>query len=222
MKIGKQTFEILKNFTAINNSIWVNEPTCLKTLSIAENIIGIYDTEETWPEFQLYNSVPFMSICSLYDLDKIDFDFGDNAVVIKTAGVRTTIVYDDPDLIPKLGDLKEASVYKQFSDFDATFDLSSDQINQIQKAANILGLPDMTVKLTGGKGLITISDDEAPDTNNMKVAVKDGEGDCEVSMMVKNLQIVSGDYTVSVSSGKMAKFHHKKYPLFYIVAAKQG
>jgi hypothetical protein len=207
MKIGKQTFEILKNFTAINNSIWVNEPTCLKTLSIAENIIGIYDTEETWPEFQLYNSVPFMSICSLYDLDKIDFDFGDNAVVIKTAGVRTTIVYDDPDLIPKLGDLKEASVYKQFSDFDATFDLSSDQINQIQKAANIL---------------ITISDDEAPDTNNMKVAVKDGEGDCEVSMMVKNLQIVSGDYTVSVSSGKMAKFHHKKYPLFYIVAAKQG
>ena len=221
MKIGKKTFEIMKNFTAINNSLWVNEPTVLKTLSIAENIIGIYDTEETFPEFQLYNSVPFMSIINLFELDNVDFEFAENKVVLKTSGSRVTIVYDDPDIIPKLGNLKESSVYKSFSEFDATFDLTSKQIDQVQKSASILGMPDMTVKIAGGKGLITISDDENPDSNTMKTGIK-GEGDCEVSMMVKNLQIVSGDYTVSVANAKMAKFHHKTLALFYIVAAKQG
>lgn len=220
MQISKGTFEIMKNFTAINNSLWVNEPKVLKTLSIAENIIGIYDCEEEFPEFQLYNSVPFMSMVSLFELDKVEFDFGENSVVIKSKGSRTTIVYDDPDIIPKLGNLKESGVYKKFSEFDASFDLSSEQINQIQKAANILGLPDMTVKLADGKGLITITDQESPDSNTFKLAIK-GEGECQLSMMVKNLQIVSGDYTVSVANGKMAKFHHKKVPLFYIVAAKQ-
>lgn len=221
MKISKESFEIMKNFTAINNSLWVNESKVLKTLSIAENIIGIYDCEEEFPEFQLYNSVPFMSMVSLFELENVDFEFGEQGLIIQTKGSRATIVYDDPDIIPKLGNLKESTVYKQFSDFAATFDLDSNQINQIQKAANILGLPDMTIKLTEGKGLITIVDEEAPDTNTMKVGIK-GEGDCELTMMVKNLQIVSGDYTVSVANGVMAKFHHKKYPLFYIVAAKKG
>jgi hypothetical protein len=222
MKIGKKTFEIMKNFTAINNSLWVNEPTCLKTLSIAENIIGIYDTEETFPEFQLYNSVPFMSMINLYDVENVDFEFGENSVILKTTGSRTTIVYDDPDIIPKLGNLKESSVYKAFGDFDATIELSSIQIDQIQKSASILGMPDMTIKLKDSKGLIIISDDENPDSNHMKTAIK-GEGDCDISMMVKNLQIVPGDYIVSISNGKLAKFHHKTItPLFYIVAAKQG
>ncbi len=220
MKISKTTFEIMKNFTAINNSLWVNEPQCLKTLSIAENIIGIYDTEETFTEWQLYNSMPFMSIVSLFDLKDIDFEFGEHAVVIKTAGSRVTIVYDDPDIIPKLGNLKEAAVYKKFTEFNATFDLSSDAIQKLQKAANILGLPDMSVKMKEGKGIINITDQENPDSNTMKLAIK-GDGDCDVSMMVKNLQIVSGDYTVSVASEKLAKFHHVKHPLFYIVAAKQ-
>lgn len=221
MKISKETFEIMKNFTAINNSLWVNEPNVLKTLSIAENIIGIYDCEEMFVEFQLYNSVPFMSIITLFELENVDFEFGDKGVIIKTKGSRTQIVYDDPDIIPKLGNLKDSSVYKKFDDFDATIDLESNQINFIQKAANILGLPDMTIKLSEGKGLITIIDEEAPDTNTHVVSIK-GEGECNLTMMVKNLQIVSGDYKVSVSNGKMAKFHHKKYPLFYIVAAKKG
>ena len=221
MEISKNTFEIMKNFTAINNSLWVNEAKILKTLSIAENIIGIYDSEEEFPSFQLYNSVPFMSYVSLFDLPKVEFEFGDNAVVIKTAGSRATIVYDDPDLIPKIGDLKDSSVYKKFSDFAATFELKSDKINQIQKTANIFGLPDMTIKMSDGKGLITITDDENPDSNNLKAGIK-GEGDCEVSMMVKNLQIVNGDYTVSVADGKLTKFQHQKHPLFYIVAAKQS
>lgn len=220
MQISKQTFEILKNFTSINNSISVTEPSVLKTVSIAENIIGIYDCEETFPEWQLYNSVPFMSMVTLFELSKIDFDFTDKAVVIKSPGSRITIVYDDPDLIPVLGDLKDSAVYKKFDNFDASFTMASDKIIQIQKAANIMGLPDMSVKLTDGKGLITIVDGENPDSNAMKVAIS-GEGSCDVTMMVKNLQLVTGDYNISVANNVMSRFHHVKYPLFYIVAAKK-
>lgn len=220
MKISQATFDIMKNFTAVNSSIWVNEPSVLKTISIAENIIGIYDTEETFPEWQIYNSMTFMSMVGLFGLGNIDFDFGENAVVFKSTGFRSTLVYDDIDIIPKLGELKPSSAYKKYDDFQATFDLSSDAIGKIQKAANILGLPDMKIIMRDGKGLITVNDDENPDSNLLKVALT-GEGDCDITMMVKNLQIYAGDYHVSVSSGITTKFHHGDMPLFYMVAAKK-
>jgi hypothetical protein len=221
MKISKNTFDIMKNFSAINNSMWVKEDHILKTISVAENIIGVYDTEETFPEWQFYNSVPFISMVSLFSLDKVDFDFGEKAVIIKMPGLRTTIVYDSVDLIPILSNLKDATVYKKFSDFDATFSLTSDKIVQIQKAANILGLPDMTIKMKDGKGLIVITDDEDPDSNIMKMSIT-GEGDCEVTVMVKNMQVLAGNYDISISNDVLANFHHEKLPLFYIIAAKKG
>lgn len=221
MKISKKTFEIMTNFAAINNSLWVNEDMVIKTISIAENIIGIYDCEEEFPEWRLYNSVPFMSLVNLFELTNIDFDFGDKAVVLKTAGTRATIKYDSAELITKLGDLKAASSYKKFDKFDATFSLTSKKIQEVQKTANILGLPDMTVKMKDGKGLITIVDEENPDSNLMKMAIT-GEGSCEICMMVKNLLLVDGDYNISVANDVLSKFHHAKEPLFYVVAAKKS
>lgn len=220
MKISKTTFEIFKNFTAINNSISVTEPSVLKTLSVAENIIGIFDCEEVFPVWHLYNSVPFMSMANLFD-GEVDFDFGEKAVVIKSKGMRTTIVYDDPDIIAKLGNLKHSDTYKKFDKFNANFDLTSDKVGYIQKAANIMGLPDMTIKMTDGKGLITVVDSESPASNNMKIAIS-GEGDCELSVMVKNIQVASGDYNVSVANGTLSQFKHKKLPLFYVVAGQLG
>ena len=220
MKISNQTFDIMRNFAAINNAMMFTEPKVLKTLSLAENIIGIYDTEEKFPNFQFYNSAPFMSIVNLFGLDEIDFDFSDQGLLIKAGKNEVRIGYDDIDMIPKIPKLKKATAYKKAKDFDATFELDADQINQIQKAANILGLPDMQVKMSKGKGFIAISDDEDPDSNNMKIEIDNGKGTGEVNMMVKNLIILPGDYTISVMDGRMTKFKHKELPLFYIVAAK--
>ena len=159
-------------------------------------------------------------MASLFDLDKVDFDFAEKAVIIKAPGSRVTILYDNPDLIPLLGDLKPSTTYKKFDNFNASFSMESDKINQIQKAASIMGLPDMSVKLTDGKGLIQIVDGENPDSNAMKVAIQ-GEGSCDIVMMVKNLQLATGKYNISVADGTISRFQHEKYPLFYIVAAKK-
>lgn len=221
MKISQQTFDIMKNFSSINNAMMFKEAKVLKTLGLAENIIGIYDTEEKFPKFQFYNSAPFMSIVNLFGLDTIDFDFTDAGLIIKSGKENEVrIGYDDEDMIPKIGKLKKASAYKQATDFDAEFDLTAEQINKIQKAANILGLPDMQVKIKNGKGFIAISDDEDPDSNSMKIKIDKGKGTGEVNMMVKNLIILPGDYQISVADDRMTKFKHNDLPLFYIVAAK--
>lgn len=217
MQISKQTFDILKNFTSINNSISVTEPSVLKTLSFAENIIGIYDCEEVFPVWHLYNSVPFMSMSGLFEDG--DFDFGEKSMTLKAKGMRARFVYDSPDIIQKLGNLKSSSSYKAFDKFDGNFDLTPDKVSTIQKGAMIMGLPDMAIKMTDGKGLITVCDGENPNSNTLKVAIV-GEGSCEVSIMVKNLQVISGEYNVSVSNGLLAQFNHKKLPLFYIIAAQ--
>jgi hypothetical protein len=229
MKISQETFDVLKNFSTINNALAITEPNALKTLSIAENIIGIYDCPETFPEVaHIYNSVPLMSLVSMVGIERCDFNFGKDNLGIKVTynekDVNTVskidIRYDDADMIPILGNLKESSVYKKFSDWDASFTLPHVVIGWLQKAANIMGVPDMTVKMADGKGMITIVDSENPDSNTWKTAIK-GEGSCTITMMVKNMVVVDGVYTVRIANDKIGKFELNDSTLFYIVAAKQ-
>lgn len=219
MKISKKTHEVLKNFVGINNSLSIVEPKTLKTVSMGENIIGIYDTEEKFPVVHMYNSGPFMSMINLFGLDKCEFEFKETFVSIKAGTNQVKIVYDDENLVKKLMKLKPSKEYKKFKNFDGSYELTSDEIMLIQKAASNMNLPDMSMSMTDGKGDIVISDNENPDTNSFRAKIK-GTGDFQVNIMVQNLLIVSGDYTVSVSNDRMVKFHHKKLPLFYTIALK--
>ena len=75
MKISNTTLTVLRNFSTITPSINVDEAKCLKVMSQSKNIIALFDTEEEFEEFAIYDMIQLLGIISLFDLEKTDFIF---------------------------------------------------------------------------------------------------------------------------------------------------
>jgi hypothetical protein len=213
MEISKDTIEVFKNFSNINNSIFNDEPGVLKTISPSTTIIGVCDIEEEFPEFAVYDLNELLGIVSLFS--EADFDFKENFFTIKDKKAKVKYHFADPDHIPLKP--KEAKAYKSFDDFQATIKLTEENISNIQKASNIMQVKTMMINLKDGKGKVTLFDPENPNTNNYETKVT-GEGTVNVSVSVENLLLIDGDYTVNIAEGKAMKFNHDKLPLFYFIS----
>ncbi len=220
MKLTKETIEVLKNFSEINNSINNDEPGVLKTVSPSENIFGICDIQEELPDFAIYNLTEFLGILSLFDSEKMEIVFKENFLGIRDGNSKVKFHFADLDHIPNK--CKDSNTYKAFDDFQASIDLTKDNINSIMKSASVMTLSTMNIVMQEGKGKITILDPENPHTNNFEIVVK-GKGNANVSIYVENLKLIEGDYTLNISEGKAIRFNHGTLPLFYFVSVlKEG
>ena len=65
MKLSKETIEVLKNFSGINQSIVVKEGNKLKTVNSLKNILAHATVEEDFPkEFAIYDLTRFLGLIS--------------------------------------------------------------------------------------------------------------------------------------------------------------
>ena len=218
MKLSKNTLTILKNFSQINNSIFVDEPTVLKTMNNSGSIIGVYDTEEEFSNFAIYDLTELLNIISLFNLDDLQFAFKEDYLVMKAGKNKVRYLYTEADLIPYSEKIKPSEKYKAFDKFNGNFDLSSKEIDQLQKASSIMNLKEMKITMEDGKGEITLVDEDNPLTNKFNMAIE-GNGDVDIKVDVSNFQIISGDYSIFVSNNLLLKFEHKDFPLMYFVSA---
>jgi hypothetical protein len=224
MKISKETLIVLKNFAAINNSLAVTEPQTIFTAAPGGSLHAIFDTKEKFPKFGIYEMSELLAIISLFDLDNTDFDFQETHVVITFERNRVVYAYMDPDILPVMDVLEDSSQdYKTVDGFDGSFDLTATEIGNLQKASNIMNLEYIIVKMKEGKGIISLIPEGAnhqKDTaSSFDMKIK-GEGKIYVKLRVENLQIIPGNYKVSVINKMSMKFQHDKLPLFYFAMSQ--
>ena len=80
MKISDSTFEVLQNFSSINNGITVQTGSEIKTISPMKNIFGKATVSDNFTsEFSVYDLPEFLATISLLGTDA-EFEFGDNSV----------------------------------------------------------------------------------------------------------------------------------------------
>lgn len=223
MKISKETLIVLKNFAAINNSLAVIEPQTIFTAAPGGSLHAIFDTKETFPKFGIYEMSELLAIISLFDLDNTDFDFQDTHVVITFERNRVVYAYMDPDILPVMDVLESGSAdYKSVEGFDGSFKLTTTEISNLQKASNIMKLEYIVVKMKEGKGIISLIPEgatpkETASSFDMKIK---GEGKIYVKLRVENLQIIPGNYEISVINKMSMKFQHDTLPLFYFAMSQ--
>ena len=218
MKISTNSMLVLKNFSQINNSLFVNESNVLKTMSNSGSIIAVYDSEETFSDFAIYDMNELLSIISLFKLEDIDFDFTSEELIIKAGKNQIKYKYTEADLIPYSDNIKHSDKYKAFSKFNGNFSLSSQEIEKLQKASSIMKLKEMSVTINDDVCKISLNDNDNPLSNNFDLEVP-GEGDIEINVNVDNFQLVSGNYDISVANNTLLKFQHTELPLIYFVSA---
>ena len=100
MKLSNRTISILKNFSIINNSIFIDEKFKLKTKTPnSSNIIGIATIEEELPELSIYSLDELLSSFSLFEQEKIDFTFTDQYIKMKEGKMKINYRLSDPEHI---------------------------------------------------------------------------------------------------------------------------
>jgi len=214
MKISKNTMDVLKNFSEINQSIVIKEGNEIKTISALKNILSKAIVEENFPkDFAIYDLPTFIGYQST--MSEPEFDFKDDCMVMTEERGKGKYFYAEPSLVvtPPEKDI-------DMPESDIKFELKEDDFENIMKKANILKLADVCLKgCTNSNSMYLYTTNKSNDTSN-DYSVKVGDGvtkKFDVVFKRENLKIIPGDYDVTVSSG-ISHFKNKSSNIEYWIA----
>lgn len=214
MKIDTSTVGVLKSFAKINPSIVVQEGNVLKTISPTKTIMAKAKVGTVFDKrFAIYNLDRFMSIVSTFT--DPDFDFGDKSVVISDNDRKTRYVYADEASVLRVPD-KEINL----PSVDVTFRITNDNLKDVEKAAGILGLPEVLVIGDGNKLSLQVADTKNPTGDVFSIIVGDTDKTFRAVFKRENLRVIPADYDVSISSKGISRFVHED--LEYFIAIEQN
>jgi|TARA_B100001094_G_scaffold103360_1_gene99640 hypothetical protein len=214
MKLSDSTLSILKNFAGINNSILVKKGNRLRTISVAKNILAEANLGEEFPsDFALYDLNQFLNVNnSLFRNPELDFT--DNGYVVISEGEsKQTFFFADPNVIVTPPD-KEITLPTE----DVCFELSTEQLDKLLKAAAINQLPDFSAIGRNGKVTLVVRDKKNDTSNNFNIVVGETSSEFTFNFKVENIKILPGTYDVVVSQKLLSRFTSKNHDLTYYIA----
>ena len=213
MKLSDKTLSLLKNFSTINQSILFKQGTKLRTISVMKNILAEATIEEELPkDFGIYDLGQFLNGLSLHHNPDLDFQ-DDSYVVIKEGRSKSKYFFADSNCIVTPPE-KTLTLPSE----DVTFDLSTDQLDKLLKAAAIYQLPDLSV--IGGAGVVklVVRDKKNDTSNSFDITVGETESEFAFNFKVENIKILPGTYDVVVSQKLLSRFTSKNHDLTYYIA----
>ena len=213
MKLSDKTLSLLKNFSTINQSILFKQGSKLRTISVMKNILAEATVEEELPkDFGIYDLNQFLNGLGLHSNPELDFA-NDGHVVIKEGRMRSKYFFADPSVIITPPD-KEITLPTE----DVKFELSTQQLDKLLKAAGIYQLPDLAVIGEAGVVKLLVRDKKNDTSNTFAVTVGETDKVFTFNFKIENIKILPGTYDVSISQKLMSKFVSKDYDLKYYVA----
>ena len=213
MKLSESTLSLLKNFSTINQSILFKKGTRLRTISVMKNILAEATIAEEFPkDFGIYDLNQYLNGLSLHNDPELDFE-ADNYVVIREGRSRSKYFFADPNVIITPPE-KSITLPSE----DVTFQLSTDQLDKLLKAAAIYQSPDLSVIGENGVVKILIRDKKNETSNTFDETVGETESTFSFNFKVENMKILPGSYDVVVSQKLLSRFTNKNHDLTYFIA----
>ena len=209
MKLSNQTISVLKNFASINQNLVIKEGNEITTMSAMKNIVAKAEVEETFPkEVAIYDLNEFLASMSLFE--NPDLQFKDDFVTMSEEGKKSSLKYwySDPSVVMTV------SKNINMPECEVKFTLSSDILSNVQKAAAVIGAPDMVLE----NGSLRVTDKKNDTANAYSIDVVDTDDDYKFWFKVENLKLLSGDYDVSISSKRISHFKNTNVDIEYFIA----
>jgi hypothetical protein len=213
MKLSDSTVNILKNFSNINQSLLFKEGKKLRTISVMKNILAEVEVTEEFPkDFGIYDLNQFLNGLSLHQSPELDIE-NDSYMVIREGKMRSKYFFADPNVIisPPEKDIVLTSE-------EIAFDLNTQQLDKLLKAAAVYQLPDLSVVGENGVVKLVVSDRKNDTSNDFSIIVGETEHKFSFNFKVENIKILPGSYTVSISKKLLSKFVNSDKNLTYWIA----
>ena len=213
MKLSDNTLSLLKNFSTINQSILFKQGNKLRTISVMKNILAEATIDEDLPkDFGIYDLNQFLNGMGLHQNPELDFA-NDGHVVIKEGRMRSKYFFADPSVIITPPD-KEIDLPTE----DVKFELSTQQLDKLLKAAGIYQLPDLCAVGEGGVVKLVVRDKKNDTSNIFSVVVGETDKEFTFNFKIENIKILPGTYEVVVSQKLLSKFTNTDCDLKYYIA----
>jgi len=208
---SKNTLTILKNFSNLNSNLLVTPGNVIKTITPSKNGMAIATVEEKFDvQFGIWDLNKFLGVVSLFN--NPTFTFGDKSVRIKNGGDSVVnYYYSEPRLLTyPTKDVNMPSI-------DITITLTEKNFNELQKAASVMQLPDLSFKSDDDTIVAMVSDLSDPTSNSYKVVVGSGDELPEFlfNFKMENIKILPGDYKINFAKNVVGEFIHQTIPVKY-------
>ena len=219
MKLTNETVTVLKNFSTINQNLVIKSGNSISTMSAMKNIVAKAEVSETFPrDFAIYDLNEFLASLSLFD--KPDLDFKEDFVMVTEDGSTNKTLkywYSDPSVVTTPS--KEVTM----PSCEVSFSLSSNILSDIQKAAAVIGVPDMVLNngKIGGADL-KVTDKKNDTANDYSISFDTNSDNQDVNysfwFKVENLRLLPATYDVEVSSKNISHFKNTNVDIEYWIA----
>ena len=195
MKISNDTLSVLKNFAAVNTNLLVRQGNTLSTISTGKNIFARATVAETFDrEFAIYDLNSLLGLLTL--MEDTEVSFGDESITVSKDRSLFEYYYADPEIIVGAPE-KQIEVDDYFS-----FDLSSEDLSMIQKAAGITAAPMLSIVGDGSNVTLTVGDPSTPKSNSFKQTITETDKTFKAHLQIENLKVLPGSYRVTLSERK--------------------
>jgi hypothetical protein len=214
MKISKDAFKVLSNFSTINNSLWQDAGNVIKAVSPNKNLFATAQVSDTFnTEFGIYDLSTFLGLTSLFN--DPDFDFSEKSVTIKDESSSARYMYADKQAIKSAWTEKELVMPQ----IDVYIDISSKDLDEALKAAKIMDLPNISFEGKNGDVTMVVSDSGNDSSHIWRRKI--GQSDKTFNMIYRTdlFKFIPGDYKVGISSKKITTFIGS--PVTYYMAANK-
>ena len=214
--ISQETLSILKNFSQLNANLLVRPGNVINTVTGAKNVMAQATVKEDFPvEFGIWDLNKFLGTLSLFDSPTCVF--GEKSVKISGEGGRAvTYYYSEPSLLTTIN--KQVQMPETVIHLNLTHSVFAD----LQRAASVLQLPDLSFTSMGGENILAVvRDKKDPTSNDYSVAVGDVLGDTpnfEFNFKIDNLKLLPVDYDVEICESVVSSFTNTNIDVKYWIA----
>lgn len=200
MKLSTDTIKILRNFSDINNTIYIRKGNTIITVDPQKRIVADASISESLPrDCALYDLNRFLGVTSLFDSP--DLDFASDKVVVKSDHRSIDFIYADPSVVQDAGPTRE----KIPSVFDNKtivhkFTLTEADLKSLRQAASLLGLTHVSF-VSDDSGLKVVAQDVS--NESLGKVTLNVQGECTeqstCNMLFENLKVLPDTYNVEVT-----------------------
>lgn len=216
MRLSKETFNVLKNFSSINSNILIKPGNVIKTVSVGKNIFAKATVQEDFDtEVAIWDLNKFLGVISMFS--NPDLEFHETHVDISNGRSTVTYFYSEPEILTTPN--KDISMPKPLF----SFDLDEQDLNEILKASSILQVTDMRIIAQNGKIEITVKDSGNQSSNSFSITVDENyDGpDYSGTFKVTEIKFLPGSYHVEITDTIISRFTHKQQDLSYFIAVNK-
>lgn len=211
MKLSKETLDILKNFSEINQSIMLEEGNTIRTMSPAKSIVAVMEIGEEIPSTAgIYELTTFINVVSsLFNDPEIDFE--EHNFRIHDGKNEQIYPYVDPSMIttPK----------KKTVDFpkpDVVTSITKEDLVRVMNGGKINSLPDIAFEGNGETLYLKAFDAEGSNKNSFSAEIGETQDEFRAVISTANLKLIPQAYEVEISKKGISKFTGENGIIYYI------